>query len=74
VPLETWFDQRLPDFFHDTLGEAGRLADVGIDPSAVVSLMDVYAKRRRQDHCRRLWALAVLDRTLHRLGAAPRAA
>jgi len=74
VPLETWFDQRLPGFFHDTLGDAGRLADVGIDPSAVRSLMDVYAKRRRQDHCRRLWALAVLDRTLHGLRGALRAA
>src|SRR5438132_4098394 len=74
VPLETWFDQRLPGFFHDTLGDAGRLADVGIDPSAARSLMDVYAKRRRQDHCRRLWALAVLDRTLHGLRGALRAA
>src|SRR2546430_8057011 len=74
VPLETWFDQRLPGFFHDTLGDAGRLADVGIDPSAGRSLMDVYAKRRRQDHCRRLWALVVLDRTLHGLRGALRAA
>ena len=74
VPLEAWFDRRLPDFFHDSLGDAGRLADVGIERSAVRALLDVYAKRRRQDHCRRLWALAVLDRTLRRLGGLRRAA
>jgi asparagine synthase (glutamine-hydrolysing) len=74
VPLEAWFEQRLPDFFHESLGDMGRLADVGIEPAAVRSLMDVYAKRGRQDHCRRLWALAVLDRTLRGLTNARRAA
>jgi asparagine synthase (glutamine-hydrolysing) len=74
VPLEAWFDHRLPGFFHDSLGDGGRLADVGIERSAVRALLDVYARRRRQDHCRRLWALAVLDRTLRGLGGLRRAA
>jgi len=67
VPLEAWLSERLPEFFHDMLGEASRLAHVGIRASAVRSLMDLYARKRRPDHCRRLWALAVLDRALHRL-------
>src|SRR6267378_4635439 len=67
VPLEAWLSERLPEFFHDMLGEASRLAHVGIRASAVRSLMDLSARKRRPDHCRRLWALAVLDRALHRL-------
>ena len=67
VPLEAWFSEELPRVFHDVLGEGSRLADVGIRPAAVRSLIELYTARRRQDHCRRLWALAVLDRTLRAL-------
>jgi len=67
VPLETWFTERLPGFFQDLLAETSRLTDVGIRPSSVRSLMELYTRRRRSDHCRRLWALAVLDRALRRL-------
>jgi len=67
VPLEAWFEERLPGFFQDLLAGASRLADVGVKPSAVQSLMELYTRRRRPDHCRRLWALAVLDRALRRI-------
>jgi asparagine synthase (glutamine-hydrolysing) len=67
VPLEIWFSQKLPTFFPDALQDGGRLADVGIRPAAVRRLLDLYAERRRDDHCRRLWALLVLDRFLRRL-------
>ncbi len=64
VPLEAWFADRLPGFFRDMLGDQSRLASVGIRPSAVRALMDLYALRRRQDHCRQLWALVVLEQSL----------
>ncbi|PYM86175.1 MAG: asparagine synthase (glutamine-hydrolyzing) [Candidatus Rokuibacteriota bacterium] len=67
VPLEAWFNDRLPGFFHDLLGGASRLTELGIRSSAVRSLMELYARKRRPEHCRRLWALAVLDRALRRL-------
>jgi len=34
-----------------------------------LALLDVYGRRRRRDHCRRLWGLVVLDGFLRRLGA-----
>jgi asparagine synthase (glutamine-hydrolysing) len=71
VPLDAWFNGRLAGFFHDVLGDAGRLADIGIRPSALRSLMERYTTGRRQDHRQRLWALAVLDGALraHRGGS-----
>jgi asparagine synthase (glutamine-hydrolysing) len=68
VPLEVWFAERLPGFFQDQLGDGGRLASVGVRPSAVRRLLEAFTRSRRPDHCRRLWALVVLDRALHRLG------
>ena len=67
VPLEAWFSDRLAGFFRDMLGDENRLAVVGIRPSSVQTLMDLYARKRRQDHCHRLWALVVLDQFLRRL-------
>jgi asparagine synthase (glutamine-hydrolysing) len=67
VPLEAWFEERLPGFFQDLLAGPSRLADVGVKPSAVQSLLERYTRGRRPDHCRRLWALAVLDRALRRI-------
>lgn len=67
VPLEAWFSDRLPGFFRDMLGDASRLARVGIRPSSVRWLMELYARKRRQDACQRLWALVVLDKALRRL-------
>ena len=72
VPLEVWFAGRLPGFFHDTLGDGNRLADVGIRPSSVRALLDRYARSQRSDHCRRLWALAVLDGALQQLSVSAR--
>lgn len=70
VPLEVWFPDRLPGFFHDALGRAERLADVGFKRAGVRALVDLYARKRRADHCWQLWALLVLDRTLRRLSEA----
>ena len=67
VPLEVWFGERLPGFFSDMLGDGSYLASVGISSSSVRGLMELYARKRRQDHCRRLWALVVLDRSLRGL-------
>jgi len=71
VPLEAWFSDGLPGFFNDLLGQGSRLAEVGVRASAVRALVDIYTRKRRPDHCRRLWALAVLDRTLRRLADVP---
>ena len=68
VPLEVWFTERLPGFFQDHLGDSRRLADVGVRPGSVRSLMAAFARTHRQEYCKRLWALLVLDRTLRRLG------
>ncbi len=68
VPLESWFSTRLPDFFHDMLGNGRRLEAVGIRAGSVRALVDLYARKKRSDHCRRLWALVVLDRSLRSLG------
>jgi asparagine synthase (glutamine-hydrolysing) len=68
VPLEVWFAERLPGFFQDQLGDGSRLASVGVRPPAVRRLLEAFTRSRRQDHCRRLWALVVLDRVLHQLG------
>jgi asparagine synthase (glutamine-hydrolysing) len=68
VPLEIWFSERLPGFFEDQLGDGRRLADVGVRPGSVRRLLDAFARWHRREHCERLWALAVLDRTLRRLG------
>ena len=68
VPLEIWFTERLPGFLQDHLGDSRRLADVGVRPGSVRSLMAAFARTHRQEYCKRLWALLVLDRTLRRLG------
>jgi asparagine synthase (glutamine-hydrolysing) len=67
VPLQSWFENALPAFFQTLVDRADRMADVGIRPSAVRSLVDLYTRKRRSDHCHQLWALTVLDRTLRRL-------
>ena len=67
VPLEAWFAQRLPGFFRDLFGDMNRLAVVGIKPSSVRALIDLYVRKRRQDHCKRLWTLVVLDQFLRKL-------
>jgi asparagine synthase (glutamine-hydrolysing) len=70
VPLEVWFSTQQQGFFRDQLGSAKRLGEIGIRPAAVRSLLDLYDQWHRSDHCRRLWALVVLDRSLAGLAAA----
>jgi asparagine synthase (glutamine-hydrolysing) len=67
VPLEAWFSKDLPDFFADLLGNGIRLAALGLRPRAIRELVDLYRKKQREDHCRRLWALTVLERSLRNL-------
>lgn len=67
MPLEVWFSARLPGFFADMLGDGERLREAGIRPAAVRKLSDLYLAHGRTEHCRRLWALVVLDRALQRL-------
>ncbi len=73
VPLQSWFSTKLPKFFRDQLGDANRLADVGIKRPSVFTLIEQFEAGHRQDHCLQLWALVVLDRSLRRLseGAVP---
>jgi len=67
IPLVAWTSKHLPGFFRERLGDGGRLADVAIDRGAVQSLLTLYERGGRQDHCQRLWGLAVLDGALRRL-------
>jgi len=67
VPLEAWLSERLPEFFHDMLGEASVWPTSASARQRFDRLMISTHGKRRPDHCRRLWALAVLDRALHRL-------
>lgn len=67
VPLEAWFSKDLPDFFADLLGNGTRLAALGVRTQAIRDLVDLYRKKQREDHCRRLWALTVLERSLRNL-------
>ena len=66
---QAWFSSRLAGFFRDQLGDAKRLGDIGIRPAAVCNLLDLYDQSHRSDHCRRLWALVVLDQSLAGLAA-----
>jgi asparagine synthase (glutamine-hydrolysing) len=70
VPLKDWFSSDLPDFFGDLLGDGTRLGALGFRRQAIRELVDLYRKKRREDHCQRLWALSVLERSLQNL--APR--
>ena len=67
VPLQEWFTKEAPEFFHERLGSTNRLETVGIRAAAVRELLEQFARLRRHDHCRRLWTLLVLDRSLARL-------
>jgi asparagine synthase (glutamine-hydrolysing) len=67
VPLEAWFSKDLPNFFADILGNGTRLAALGVRTQAIRELVHLYRKRQREDHCRRLWALTVLERSLRNL-------
>jgi hypothetical protein len=67
VPLQEWFTKEAPEFFHDRLANTNRLESVGIRAAAVRELLEQFARLRRHDHCRRLWTLLVLDRSLARL-------
>ncbi len=69
VPLTSWFSDHLPGFFRDELGDGRRLEAVGLRRAPVRVLLDLFARTRRPDHCRRLWALVVLDRSIRRLSA-----
>src|SRR5262245_4275388 len=70
VPLQEWFTKEAPEFFHERLANTGRLEAVGIRSVAVRELLEQFARMRRDDHCRRLWTLLVLDRSLARLSEA----
>jgi len=67
VPLEAWFSERLPTFYRDRLDGNGRLGDAAVRRGFVRDLLDLYESKRRPDHCRQLWGLLVLDRSLDRL-------
>ncbi len=67
VPLADWFSGKLGGFFHDVLGDGHRLQALGIRSAWVRQLLDMYLAKRRSDHCHRLWALAVLDRSVSSL-------
>ncbi len=67
VPLQKWFTSDVPGFFHERLANTDRLEAVGIRPGAVRELLEQFARMRRDEHCRRLWAILVLDRSLARL-------
>jgi len=71
VPLEAWFEKQLPGFFTDMLGDASSLVGLGIRPEAVRDLIELYVQKNRQDHCRCLWSLVVLDQSLRKLSEAP---
>jgi asparagine synthase (glutamine-hydrolysing) len=70
VPLQAWFTKEAPGFFHERLANTDRLEAVGIRVLAIRELLDQFARMRRDEHCRRLWALLVLDRSLARLSEA----
>ena len=70
VPLQQWFTKEAPEFFHERLANTGRLEAVGLRSVAVRELLEQFARMRRDDHCRRLWTLLVLDRSLARLSEA----
>ena len=67
VPIRAWFGKHLPNFFRERLVNSRTLPGIGIRPQAVHSLLDLFEQRGREDHCGRLWALAVLDSTARRL-------
>jgi hypothetical protein len=65
--LQEWFTKEAPGFFHERLANTDRVESVGIRAAAVRELLEQFARMRRQEHCRRLWTLLVLDRSLARL-------
>ncbi len=67
VPLRSWFGGRLTSFFRDRLGDGGRLEGLGIRPSNLRTLIALFERYGREDHCHRLWALTVLDSAAGRL-------
>src|SRR5215472_71093 len=67
VPIRAWFGHHLPNFFRERLSNSRTLPEIGIRPQAVHALLDLFQQRGREDHCGRLWALAVLESTAHRL-------
>jgi asparagine synthase (glutamine-hydrolysing) len=67
VPLHAWFSRELPGFFRDRLGDGSSLSVAGIRRDAVRSLLDLFERKGRGDHCQQLWALLVLDGVLRRL-------
>jgi len=70
VPLQTWVSKHQRGFFREQLGDVKRVGEIGIRPSAVQGLLDLFDQKHRSDHCQRLWALVVLDRSLAGLAAA----
>jgi len=64
VPLEIWLTRYHPGFFRERLGKMERLTGVGVRASYVQSLVRHFERGHRADHCRRLWALLVLDTVL----------
>jgi asparagine synthase (glutamine-hydrolysing) len=70
VPLEKWFSDDVPGFFQERLSNTHRLESLGIAGSFVGATLEQFIRTRREEHCRRLWALLVLDRCLARLSDA----
>jgi asparagine synthase (glutamine-hydrolysing) len=71
VPLERWFSTDVPRFFQDRLSEWRHLAGLGIRGDFIRATLDQFVRARREEHCRRLWALLVLERSVARLSEAP---
>jgi hypothetical protein len=57
----------VPRFFQDRLSDSRKLDALGISRDFIASTMDYFIRTRREEHCRRLWALLVLDRSVARL-------
>jgi asparagine synthase (glutamine-hydrolysing) len=74
VPLERWFAAPLAGFFRERLAGGRALADAGIRAGSVRRLVALHERAGRSDHCRRLWALVVLQASLSRLLASDRPA
>jgi asparagine synthase (glutamine-hydrolysing) len=69
VPLRSWFGERLPGFFRERLDKGNGLEKIGLRSHGVTSLVELFERHGREDHCQRLWALAVLESAARRLFA-----
>jgi asparagine synthase (glutamine-hydrolysing) len=67
VPLRSWFGEHLPGFFRERLGNGRGLEGIGLRPRGIATLVELFERHGREDHCHRLWALSVLESATRRL-------